>query len=1117
MTRGPPLLHQTAGARLIVRHHRPVMLALAVGDGADEAVAPDIAAGERHALGLAGREYLDDHSFNNVEIIPADTNLEGLSQPPTVSYRDVTFGRLQKEVNRNVMMQRNMLRNSSIKEAEQKSQMIEYACVMGDVPKDISQEIVEFGVRNIKDEDLYTENNLGRELDSHITIKYGIISDDSKQVEKLFKNIKPFKATLGEVKHFSPEDRLFDVLTVSVESKDLSDMNEKITKEIKCATGLPSDEYHPHITIAYIKKGTCKNLYGNKEFVGKEITIDSVEFSPVKGDKSTIELGNKKEAAYRGNMDCWLASDGKEYSVTRSHTAWIVDEANLLKQQYGLTLPAEGSPEDDNLIAWLLSKGWTRVSGVLPTELDLLIQDINNIPQAAEQFVWKYKPEMVIVEDLQRNDTSFDREEYSKGMMKTAALNLVDLGKLYGTDISIQVPEDLLDNYLNSIKAFDRVTTKTPEKDFQLRDQQRAESHDELLEFILGSIEGLENLPKTSLVNLRNLVLSHIDSFTQDVLTKKAEFLPSLFPAPDNHWTPDSDKEIALNPDSVSDDETLYGEWWQDRPRNKDAWRAFISMFKQPLSKKENMTVEAGEAEEWDSHYGDIWKINDKVKLKNSDQLGIIKEINGNEIVTDSFKTTTDNIVSVDQSTFDYPHNTQWFQTYQDGEPSKVTPVTYSPESNEDNLDQNGPDGMPWRFMRRPKGEWFTDEGAIVPALQNMWKNREASLDLPPQRPIPEKGTYPAVVTDDGGIYFDTDFSHETHFQMIDELGIPPSRIVSSGWLINGIYDADNLSNIMPYVEQQKIKTNREAAINSLTRDITSAIKLTDKAYWVEPNGQFHTVRESSEGLWPRTHSEWGMENLEQLKKTYPDLNTKDPYTSLLRHGWIRIGDSFDADYGIQTDNPQNLPSSVIDWVNDNLKGSVRVDSKDASAIVKLPVDDLQEAINNEFKLQKLAPIAKQAIRKQYALYIGGHRLAIRTLTYAKALKIIQEKFPEYFKNGDYEIKQEEFRKEAGSYSASVPDYQGEQYYNEQHMNDTDCEPYVNHDQRDTSWGYHDSPENTMSGISWPETENRYTVYLDQIQNPADRNFPPGMMDYETINYYLSAPMSDSLEATNPD
>ena len=421
--------------------------------------------------------------------------------------------------------------------AEQKSPMIEYACVMADIPKEISQEIVEFGVRNVKDGDIYMKDGLlGRELDSHITIKYGIISDDFKEIEKLFKGIKQFKATLGEVKHFSPEEREFDVLTVSVESKDLSDMNEKITKEIKCATGLPSDEYHPHVTIAYIKKGKCKELYSNKEFMGKEIIIDSVEFSPVKGDKISIELGNKKEAAYRGNMDIWLAPDGKEYSTTRSHTTWIVDEANLLKTEYGLTLPAEGSPEDDNLISWLLSKGWVRVSGLLPVELDLLIQDINNIPQAAEQFVWKYKPEVVIVEDLNHKDISFDREEYSKGMMKHASGN---------------------------------------------------------------------------------------------------NFLPSLVQAPNNEWQfqhGGDDQEIPVDPDSQSDQETLYEPCTTGKPRSADTWRQFLSIFKQPLSKKENMTVEAGEAEEWDSHYGDIWHVGDKVKDKVTGKIGIIKSINGTEV-----------------------------------------------------------------------------------------------------------------------------------------------------------------------------------------------------------------------------------------------------------------------------------------------------------------------------------------------------------------------------------------------------------------------------------------------------------------------------------------------------
>ena len=46
-----------------------------------------------------------------------------------------------------------------------------------------------------------------------------------------------------------------------------------------------------------------------------------------------------------------------------------------------------------------------------------------------------------------------------------------------------------------------------------------------------------------------------------------------------------------------------------------------------------------------------------------------------------TWKTTVHDIVQVDQSTFDFPHNTQWFQNYQGvQEPDKVTPVTYSPE-----------------------------------------------------------------------------------------------------------------------------------------------------------------------------------------------------------------------------------------------------------------------------------------------------------------------------------------------------------------------------------------------------------------------------------------------------
>ena len=102
--------------------------------------------------------------------------------------------------------------------------------------------------------------------------------------------------------------------------------------------------------------------------------------------------------------------------------------------------------------------------------------------------------------------------------------------------------------------------------------------------------------------------------------------------------------------------------------------------------------------------------------------------------------------------------------------------------------------------------------------------------------------------------------------------------------------------------------------------------------------------------------------------------------------------------------------------------------------------------------------------------------------------------------------------KKAGSYSASVPDYQGEQYYNEQHMNDTDQEPYVNHDQRDYPYGMHDSPENTDAEIGWPKDETSYVVRTDILEKPFDRMFPAGLPSYEVTIFPFTYPQSDGAE-----
>jgi len=106
--------------------------------------------------------------------------------------------------------------------------------------------------------------------------------------------------------------------------------------------------------------------------------------------------------------------------------------------------------------------------------------------------------------------------------------------------------------------------------------------------------------------------------------------------------------------------------------------------------------------------------------------------------------------------------------------------------------------------------------------------------------------------------------------------------------------------------------------------------------------------------------------------------------------------------------------------------------------------------------------------------------------------------------------------KQAGDQSASVPDYLINEWKTEQINNDTDEEPYVNHDQRDYPYGMHDSPENTGTGVGWAKDNTPYVVRLDILENPAYRLDPFGVGEYN-VTYYTAMPASDGLEATNPD
>lgn len=161
----------------------------------------------------------------------------------------------------------------------------EYGCVMGYIDEDAIKDILEFNISIIDDKIIYKEGNeYGREFIPHVTIKYGLTksySDD--KIEEMIKSVKPFKVKVKGMSLF--ENEKFDVIKLDVESDVLDKLNKKLCK-------LPNEdkypEYHPHLTLAYIKKGKGKDIV-KKKVPFSTLPIKMIVYSD-KGNKSHFNL-----------------------------------------------------------------------------------------------------------------------------------------------------------------------------------------------------------------------------------------------------------------------------------------------------------------------------------------------------------------------------------------------------------------------------------------------------------------------------------------------------------------------------------------------------------------------------------------------------------------------------------------------------------------------------------------------------------------------------------------------------------------------------------------------------------------------------------------------------------
>lgn len=140
---------------------------------------------------------------------------------------------------------------------ERKAQSLDYGCLMlyTDIPNWKDK------ISIINPEDVYEkDNDYGYEKTPHVTILYGLHDDeiDKKELyEKIEELIDPITVTIDTIGYFANDDNSeYDVVKFDVPvTKELKEYRKEFMKYPNTQT---FSGYHPHLTIAYVKKGEAK-------------------------------------------------------------------------------------------------------------------------------------------------------------------------------------------------------------------------------------------------------------------------------------------------------------------------------------------------------------------------------------------------------------------------------------------------------------------------------------------------------------------------------------------------------------------------------------------------------------------------------------------------------------------------------------------------------------------------------------------------------------------------------------------------------------------------------------------------------------------------------------------
>jgi 2'-5' RNA ligase len=220
----------------------------------------------------------------------------------------------------------------------------EFSSTQVNLPGGFAKKVRDAG-KQIADEDLAEK---GRESEPHVTVKFGLHTNDVEEVRPLIESEPPIRLKLGKTSTFAGGEN-GDVVKVDVESDDLRRINAAITAALPHTDTHP--DYKPHVTLGYVRPGLGQKYAGRSDLEGTEIVLDRIVFSDKERNHHEIKLLGGKRAT-KGNAKRKApapAPETRELMPLNKWREWLSDTDDPSRKKDILRIVADKSKNDSDL------------------------------------------------------------------------------------------------------------------------------------------------------------------------------------------------------------------------------------------------------------------------------------------------------------------------------------------------------------------------------------------------------------------------------------------------------------------------------------------------------------------------------------------------------------------------------------------------------------------------------------------------------------------------------------------------------------------------------------------------------------------------------------------------